>query len=278
MLNSVWTSRNLLASLVRRDLTVRYKSTVLGFFWSFAKPLAFMAIYQVIFGEILQLKMRETRIPYSLHILAAVLPWTFLTSAASEAMGSVLASANLVKKVRLPVEVFPLSAAIAQAIHFGLAMCVFVAVMIVVGLPPGPAILFLPFIAAIQFILVVAVSLLLSALYVYYRDVASIWEVISAAWFYACPIIYPVYYALDYFQKRQWAWAEWCYLANPMTPLVLGYRRVLLYGSVREPLTEFPSDWKLALAIAGVGLFSVGLLWCSSRIFRRLSGRFADIL
>lgn len=278
MLRSLWTSRNLLASLVRRDLTVRYKSTVLGFFWSFAKPLAYMLIYQIVFGEILRLQMRESRIPFSLHILAAVLPWTFLVSAASEAMGSVMASANLVKKVRLPVEVFPLAAVLAQAIHFGLAMAVYVGVMILAGLPPGPAFLLLPVVAAIQLILVSAVALLLSSLYVFYRDVASIWEVVTAAWFYACPIIYPVYYAMDYFNERGWAWAEWLYLANPMAPIVLSYRRILLYGALQDPVKEFPGDLTLALSLLGVGIFSLGLLWVTSRIFNRLSRRFADIL
>lgn len=268
----------MLASLVRRDLTVRYKSTVLGFFWSFAKPLAYMIIYQLVFGEILRLQMRESRIPFSLHILTAVLPWTFLVSAASEAMGSVIASANLVKKVRLPVEVFPLSAVMAQAIHFGLAMAVLVVVMLVAGLPPGPAILLLPLVAAIQLVLVAAVSLFLSSLYVFYRDVASIWEVITAAWFYACPIIYPVYYAMDYFQERGWAWGEWLYLANPMTPIVLAYRRILLYGALQNPAKELPSDLTLGLSLTVVGLFSLALLWVSSRVFNRLSRRFADIL
>ncbi|MBI3736750.1 ABC transporter permease, partial [Candidatus Sumerlaeota bacterium] len=215
MFQSVWKSRNLLANLVRRDLTVRYKATVMGFFWSFAKPLAYMVIYQVVFGQILALQIRESRIPYALHILAAILPWTFFTGATSEAMNSILGSANLIKKVKLPLEVFPLAAVVSQAIHFALAMIVLVAGMIVYGIAPGPGILLLPVLAAIQFVLILAVSLLLASLNVFYRDVASIWEVGLAAWFYATPIIYPAYYATEYFAQRGMGWAQWLYLANP---------------------------------------------------------------
>ncbi len=278
MIRSIWKSRNLLANLVRRDMTVRYKSTILGFFWSFAKPLAYMGIYQLVFGQILALQIREPRIPYALHILVGVLPWAFFTGATSEAMNSILASANLVKKVKLPLEIFPLAAVCSHAIHFALAMVVVLGAMILFGLPPGPGFLLVPVVAAIQFIFVLAISLLLASLNVFYRDVASIWEVISAAWFYVTPIIYPVYYAIEYFRDHGWRWATWLYLANPMAPITIAYRRLLLYASLLDANREYKSDFHLTVALGIAAIVSAGLLWLSQTIFARLSRRFADQL
>lgn len=279
MLSPLWKSRNLLFNLVRRDLTVRYRSTVLGFFWSFAKPLAYMGIYHLVFGRILALESGNPKIPYALFVLAGVLPWTFFTGAASEAMHSILASSNLVKKVKLPLEVFPIASVLSHAIHFGLAMLAVVGVMLAFGLVPGPTFLLLPLIAALQVIFILSIALLLSALNVYFRDIVSIWEVVAAAWFYTTPIIYPAARAMDFLRDRFGSWGALIYLANPMTAITLAYRRVTLYGSVADASggTEIP-DGELALALALAALVSGLMLVVSHGVFMRLSRRFADEL
>lgn len=276
-IREIWSSRGLLRNLVRRDLTVRYRHTALGFFWSLAKPLALMAIYHVVFTMVLPVPTTEPRIPYALHILTGLLPWTFFMAAGSEALQSILASANLVKKVKLPLEVFPLAAVCSQAFHFGLAMTATTAATVLFGLAPGPAVLLVPAIAAIQFVLVLAVALLLSSLNVFYRDTASIWEVVAVGWFFATPIVYPVGAATALFAERGWRWAEWLYLANPMTPLVAAYRRCILYGALENPIKEM-SDARLALALAAVAALSALLLFAAHRVFARLSRRFADVV
>lgn len=284
LVRSLWDARNLLLNLVRRDLTVRYKSTVLGFFWSFAKPLAYMVIYQVVFGGVLEIEIRQKGIPYALHVLAGVLPWTFFIGATGEAMNSILASANLVKKVKLPLAVFPAAAVCSHAVHFALAMVVLVGVMIFFGLPPGPLFLLVPAVAALQILLIMAVSLALSSLNVFYRDVASIWEVIGAAWFYATPIIYPSYNAAAYFHRKGLDWAYWLYLANPMASITLAYRRLMLYGALGgageagAPLELEIPDGQL-LASLGLALaLSLAGLWLAKGLFGRLSRRLADEL
>lgn len=271
-------------NLVRRDLTVRYRATVLGFFWSFLKPLAYMGIYHVIFGEIIGLTIRQEEIPYALHVLVALLPWTFFMSSSGEAMHSILDNANLIKKVKVPAAVFPIAAAISNSIHFALAMLVVVAAMIAWGLAPGPMFLLLPALFVLQFILVMSLSLILAALNVFFRDVVSIWEVAGAAWFYATPIIYPAYIALDYLSVKAPAWAHWLYLANPMTPITLGYRRIMLYGSLggeggaTGPLDLEIGDMDLLVSIGLAAATSLCMLWIANRIFQQLSRRFADEL
>lgn len=278
---SLWSARNLLVNLVRRDLTVRYKSTVLGFFWSFAKPLAYMLIYHLVFGVIIGLKIKQGEIPYALHVLAGVLPWTFFLAATNEAMNSILASANLVKKVKLPVAVFPVAAVGSQAVHFAMALFVVVGMMLILGLVPGPLFLLVPAIFGLQIILTMGVALILAGLNVFYRDVSSLWEVAAAAWFYATPIIYPAYIATEYFDGRGWTWAKWIYLANPMSPIVMGYRRLMLYGSVESSAKSLAlevTDPELLISLGVACVVSFALLALAQRLFARLSGRFADVL
>ena len=279
---SLWTARNLLINLVRRDLTVRYKGTVLGFFWSLARPLAYMGIYTVVFVLILGLKLDQTEIPYSLHVLTGLLPWMFFTGATGAAMNSILANANVVKKVKLPLEVFPVAAVLSEGVHFGLSMVVVVVVMILVGLIPGPLFLVVPMLALLQLVLVLGVSLLLAALNVYYRDVSRIWEVVSVGWFYFTPILYPAGMATGKLAERGGDWAVWLYLANPLAPITIAYRRLMLYGAIDVPpgstgyLKLEITDSQLLVFIGVATLSSFIFLWFSHWVFAKLSRQFAD--
>jgi len=269
--------RNLLYNLVRRDLTVRYKSTLLGFFWSFIKPLALTAVFYVVFDKIIEVPLAEKNIPLALHLLTGMLAWTFFSGACAEGMNVFLANANLIKKVRLPLYVFPLAAVCSHMVHFILAFLVLVALLIIAGLTPSwEFVLVLP-IMALQFLLTLAVVLALSALNVFYRDVSSIWEVLTTAWFYATPIIYPVSLALEKMAPHG-RWMEWLYLANPLTPIILAYRRVLLYAALDEPVLEMSSDAKLLGSLLVCALITGVLLALSWRIFSSLSKLFADEL
>jgi ABC-type polysaccharide/polyol phosphate export permease len=276
--------RNLLLNLVRRDLTVRYKSTVLGFFWSFIKPLAMTAIFYVIFDRILnlgsQLNGRNPQgqpIPFALHLLAGMLAWTFFAGATGEAMNSILANGNLIKKVRLPLPVFPLAAVCSHMVHFVLGLLVLAALLIAWSFPPSLAYLLLPAVVALQFLMVYAVAMALAALNVFFRDVSSIWEVLTTAWFYATPIVYPVFMATSKLERTGHGWLKWLYLANPMTPIVLAYRRLMIYAAVPGLAPELP-DTQL---IASLGLclgMSIALFILAWFVFSHFSKSFADEL
>lgn len=276
-LRELLAARGLLRRLVERDLAVRYRETSLGFLWALARPLALMAIYHAVFTWILPAPIREPRIPFALHILAGVLPWTFLAAAAGEALPCILANASLVKKVRLPLEVFPLAAVCAQAFHFGLAMLAMTAGAILLGLAPGPVLLLVPIVAAVQFLFVLAVALLLSSLEVFYRDVASVWEVGATGWFFATPIVYPLHAASEFLAGAGHDWARTLYLANPMTPFVAAYRRLVLYSALESPVLEI-SDRELAVSFLGAVATTAVLLLFAHRVFARLSRRFADVV
>lgn len=271
--------RNLLYNLVRRDLTVRYKSTVLGFFWSFIKPLALTAIFYIVFDKIMNLRLRaeDQEIPLALHMLTGMLAWTFFSGATSEAMNVFPANANLVKKVRLPLVVFPLAAVVSHLIHFLLALIVLLALLVLFSLPPGPLFFYLPLVIGLQFFFTLAVAMILSSLNVFYRDVGSIWEVLTQAWFYATPIIYPIYYATEKLEQQGSGWLEWLYLANPLTPIVLAYRHIFLYGALEGTHREFPTR-EMLVSLALCVIVSLILFGVAHKVFRHFSRSFADEL
>ena len=271
--------RNLLVNLVRRDLTVRYKSTFLGFLWSFLKPLALTGIFFVVFDKILEIDLTEQRIDYALFLLVGILSWTFFAGACGEALGVILGNGNLIKKVRLPLVVFPLSCVFSHFIHFLLAQFVLVVMAIAMGLLPSPMFVLVIPIMVLQFLLTFAVSLILSALNVHFRDVGSIWEVLAQIWFYATPVVYPVYQALNKMGDLGWAGWKWVYLANPMTPIVLAYRRVILFAAVGDkPVLELASDRELLLSLVLCCITTAVLLVIGLRVFNRRSRSFADEL
>lgn len=272
--------RNLLYNLVRRDLTVRYKSTVLGFFWSFIKPLALTAIFYVVFSLVMGLQLREPNVPYPLHLLAGMLAWSFFAGSAGEAMGVMLANANLIKKVRLPLVVFPVASVLSHLVHFLLGLIVLFALMIVAGLTPGPECLLIIPIIILQTILAISIAMILSALNVFWRDVGSIWEVLTTAWFYVTPIIYPFYEVNPVLQRFGGKWLEWIYLANPLTPIMLAYRRVLLYGSLDQidPAKLELMNTQLMQSLILSAVVTAILFFIGWSVFSKFSRSFADEL
>jgi ABC-2 type transport system permease protein len=272
--------RELILTLVKRDLKVRYKASTLGFLWSFGRPLFLMLIMWTVFTIIVPIK---ADIPYGLHLLTGILAWMFFTGAIFESQTSVLMNANVVKKVALPRAVFPTAAVLGNLVHLLLAFSV-LAVFIVgyatilgTGILPGWEIVLLPLVVLLQCALLLGLGLILSSLFVYYRDVGSISEIFLAAWFYLTPIIYPMQVVRH--RLKPLAYGEqlyYLYLCNPMTPIVVAYRRVL-YGQYLRHAPEV-ADRTLLLGLTITAVWAAGLLLYGSWLFQRLSRRFADEL
>lgn len=284
MLQDIWRVRGLLHTLVRRDLLVRYQSSVLGFLWSFAKPLALVAIFHFAFRTILRIDSAAPLVPFSLHLLVGILVWSYFARSVAEGHWAVLSHANLIRKVRLPVEVFPATTVVGNLINFLLGMVVvFPIVLLLMARQGGPAVTvagvaaqFGGFVAltALLSLLTFALTLLVSAVNVYYRDVESVSEVALQAWFYATPIVYPATLVSREFSEGTLpAWVERLYWLNPMTPICVAYRRVFLYG----PQTGFEmADADLARWLGVATLVTFVLFLFSAWVFRRLARSFAD--
>jgi ABC-2 type transport system permease protein len=270
----------LLAELVRKDLRVKYKNSALGFVWSLANPLLYLAVFTLVFSVFL-----DNGIPwFAVLFMSGLLVWNFFNLATLSATGAVVGNANLVRKVRFPRIVLPLSSVGFAGVHFVLQMLVFL-VFLVPFYPEafGPQLWLVVPALAVALAFTVAMSLLASALNVRYRDVEHLLEITLLAWFWLTPIVYRVALVQEQFSKAPWLFKV--YMANPMTAVVVAMQRAIYRFPVTTTkdgklLRILPEDgyafylrWLGVAAVISVVLLVVGL-WT----FRRLQADFAEEL
>jgi lipopolysaccharide transport system permease protein len=264
----------LVLSLAKRDLKTRYKESVLGFLWSFFRPVFITAVIYVVFSKIIVVPFDLTQTPYWLHVLASVVVWNFFVGALNDATHSIVGNANLLKKVQIDAEVFPISAIVANGVHLVLALLVVVLVTVVAGVNIEWYIVLLPILLGILTLLVLGFAFYLSALNVFYRDVGNILELVVMAWFYITPIIYPLQVAEQRITDSVGPHWFKVYMLNPVAPLVAAVRKLMLYEHGEGELQRGQLALYLAIAIA----FSLVLCVSGWLVFRRLSRKFADEL
>jgi ABC-type polysaccharide/polyol phosphate export permease len=254
MVTEQFTYRELLYQMTKRDLLLRYKQTAMGFAWAVFMPLVNTAVFSVIFMRVAAI---ETPVPYPLFAFCGLLTWNFFASALKFAVGSLTSNYNLVTKVYFPREIFPFSAVIVCLVDFALASIVLVAMMIYYKIVPGPSIIMLPVVVAVQIAFTAGVALLLAMSNLFYRDVKYIFEIALTVWMFATSVLYPV--------ELVGGKLGWVMRVNPMTPIIDAYREVLFYGT-------WPSSpaFLIAAALSVVTLF-VGWL-----AFHRAEFKFAE--
>jgi len=178
----------LLLELIHRDLTVRYKRSFLGFFWTMLHPLLLMLIFVVIFSELL-----GNRAPhYETYFLSAYVAWNFFAQTVVNAMAAVAWNGPLMKRVRVPVSIFTVSTVVSGLVNLGLSLIVLFSIMIVVGAPLRPALMFLPVSLLLLGVFTLGVSLALTAVSIFFGDVREMVQASMPALMYLTPIIYPI--------------------------------------------------------------------------------------
>ena len=266
----------LLRNLVRKDLKVKYKGSTLGFAWSLANPLLLMTVYYVVFQLIL-----KGRIPaFAIYLMSGLLIWNAFSTAVQGAATSVVGNANLVKKVRFPLPVLPLSAVGFAIVHFVLQMLVLVVVVAVTGhdIIGWQLLLAIPAMA-VALLFTVALSLLVAALNVRYRDTQHLLEVALLAWFWLNPIVYDIGLVRDKLGSLMFI-----YWLNPMSNVVVTMQRAIYKtpyvgtGPDRQLILADPGyvwylEHLLITLVMGALLFVIGL-----RSFRKRSADFAEEL
>lgn len=260
--------RELLVNLVRKDLKVRYKSSVLGFLWSLLNPAMLLVVYWFVFSVLL-----GSGIPrFPIYLLSGLLVWNLFNVGLISATGSVVASSGIVNKVWFPREVLPLSAIGAALVHFFLQGIVMIFTLLAFRHPVEWAYLpLLPFALLALLLFCAALSILLSAINVYLRDMQHLVELALLPWFFSSPIVY----SYDLIAEKLGRFSG-LYLLNPVTPVVLVFQRAI-YGDYSEIVHQFPYWWyarNLAFVIVG----SLLLLAFSLSVFRRLEGNFTEEL
>jgi len=272
----------LLTELVRKDLKVKYKNSALGFIWSLANPLLYLAVFTLVFGVFL-----KNNVPwFAVLFMSGFLIWSFFNSATLDATGAVVGNANLVRKVRFPRVVLPLASVGFAGVHLALQLLVFF-LFLIPSYPDafGPQLLLLVPALAVTVIFTVAMSLLASSLNVRYRDVQHLLEVALLAWFWLTPIVYPVTLVRNELAGAGVLWMFKLYMANPMTAVVVAAQRAVYVhpvvigndGTLVQVLPTggygFYLQWLAVAAVISAVLLVAGL-WT----FRRLQADFAEEL
>jgi ABC-type polysaccharide/polyol phosphate export permease len=256
--------RELVRNLVVSELKARYKNSLLGFVWSLLNPLAMMMVFTIVFGVLWPNHRVEN---YPIFLLCGLLPWNFFTASVIGSSNSVVAQANLIKKVYFPREVLPIAAVLAQLVNFLLALLVLFVALIVFRSHFSPWLWLLPLIILIQTVFAIGIGLILSTLQVFYRDTMMVMEVVMLAWFFLTPIFYnvsqlPAVYrvvGLELDVRRL------MYILNPMASLINVYRD-LLYSGYRTDPDFFIRTTLTALAVLIFGYW----------FFTRYSDRFGE--
>ncbi len=226
-LGELWCYRELLLTLVVRDLKVRYRNSVLGVLWSLGNPLLMMAVFTIVFTVMTPSNIEK----FPIFVLCGLLPWNFFSASVIGSIRSVVDNAPLIRKVYFPREVLPLSVVLSNLVNFLIALIVLFAFMLVFQMPVTPSVLLLPVVIIVQVIFTCGVALILATVNVFYRDTQVIMEVAMLAWFFLTPIFYPIdilprSYHLGGLTIDVW---RWMYILNPMASLIATYR-VILYG------------------------------------------------
>jgi ABC-type polysaccharide/polyol phosphate export permease len=250
--------RELLINLTLREIRVRYKQSVLGVGWAVVQPLVMMFIFTIVFSRFARLPSEG--LPYPVFSYAALLPWTFFSSAVSNAIQSVVTGGSLIKKVYFPRAVLPLAAILTHGLDFLISAGVFGLLMLYYGVSLSIHALYVLPLLVLQLALMGGVSMLLAAFNAYYRDVRYILPVAMQVWLYATPVVWsmtmvPEQYRIPYA------------ILNPMAAVIDGFRAALLRGT--------PPAWDLVGAAA---VSSILLLAVAYRYFTHVQRNFADII
>jgi len=180
--------RELLRNLISRELTVRYKRSILGFLWTMLNPLLMMIIFTAIFSTIFRFAVKN----FTIYFLSAYLLWNFFAQTTLFSMSVLLANSTMLKRVYMPRSIFVVAYTLSGLVNLMLAMIPLLLIIIVTAHPLQPAILFLPIPLILATIFTLGISLMLSALAIFFHDVIQIYQVLLTAWMYLTPIVYPI--------------------------------------------------------------------------------------
>jgi ABC-2 type transport system permease protein len=277
--------REILGNLVRKELKVKYTSSVLGAAWSMLNPILYLAVFTLVFKVVLRSGVPD----FPVYLLSGLLAWNFFATSLGLSARSIVDNGNLVKKVYFPREILPFASIGAAFVDFALQAIILVAFMAVFTFsqPYGVNLLLLPLSLLALLLFTAATALWVAALNVRYRDTQHLLTLALLAWFWLTPVVYPSGFVQDRLLGlgEGSAWAFHLYLANPMADIVFGFQRAL-YGNV-DPvgpdgipvnvLVNADIGW-LAAVLGIVTVGSLALLYAFWRVFFRMSGDFAEEL
>ena len=255
-LKEIYAYRQMIFSLVRKELRGRYKGSVLGFLWTFINPLLQLMVYTFVFSIVLPNNIDK----FYLYLFVGLVPWLFFSGSMTGGAACIVNQKDMVKKIYFPREVMPISYVASGFVNMLFCFIVIFAVIIVSGVGVNPvALLYLPVIMIVEFIMALGGAMLTSALTVYFRDLEYILGILTMAWMYFTPVVYSMEMVPD--------WIKPYFNLNPMTPVINAYRDILYYKQVPH-LSTLVQGLVLGIIVRIVGSIS----------FRKLQRGFAEEL
>jgi lipopolysaccharide transport system permease protein len=261
MLKALWAYRGFIYGSVRREFQAKYSNSLLGAAWTVINPLAMIAVYTIVFSQIMQAKLPgiDSQFAYSIYLCAGVLTWTFFAETVSRAQNVFLENANLLKKISFPRLCLPVIVVANASLNFSIIFGLFTIFLIISGSFPGIAYLAVFPVLLIQILFSVGLGITLGVLNVFFRDVGQFFGVALQFWFWLTPVVYPINIlpvsvsdALRY---------------NPMTNIITAYQHILVNG-------QWP-DWSSLLPVS---LIAIVLCFLGMHLFRKHAGEMVDEL
>ena len=254
-LHELWSYRDLIIRLAWSDFKMRYKSSALGFFWSLLEPLLMLVVLYVVFSNLMRIQVEH----YQLFLLLGIVLWNFLDRGTSMSIWGIIGKPSLVQKVYFPRDILVISTCITALMMTALEFVVFIIFMVVFRVMPGWTIVYFPILFIFEFLIILGLSMALSSLTVYFRDVQFIWRLIVQVGFFGTPILYPI----TIFPEK----IRMVVMLNPMAQIITMMRDCTLYRIPPDPLN---------LAYAAVTTIIVLLI--GYVIFDRLEPKFAEAI
>lgn len=244
-IHELWSYRDLIIRLAWSDFKLRYKSSVLGFFWSLLEPMLMLLVLYVVFTNLMRVQVEH----YQLFLLLGIVLWNFLSRGTSMSVWGIIGKPGLVQKVYFPRDILVISTCITALMMTLLEFVVFIIFMAVFRVTPGITIAYFPILFIFEFLIILGLSLALSALNVYFRDVQFIWAVVIQAGFFATPILYPI----TIFPEN----VRWIVTLNPMAQIISMMRDCILYRISPDPLNlAYLGASTLVIFLAGYAVFA----------------------
>jgi len=259
-IKKLFSYRELLVSLTKKELKVKYRGSVLGFFWSLLNPILTMLVYSFVFKILSRGGVQE----FAIFLICALLPFNFLQNSVNQGTGSIISNSNLVNKIYFPREILPLSIVFSNLINYFLELIALFVVLAFMGYKFYLFLYILPVLIFIQIFLVMGMTLLVSALNVFFRDLQHLITIVMMVWFFGTPIIYPLSMVPVQYQP-------YMKFINPMTIYSAYYRNIFYYTKYPDG-AGFPSALETMTAVGITFLiFFIGYF-----VFKKLEPRFAE--
>lgn len=258
-------NRILLRELVVTDFKLRYQGSVLGFAWSLLKPLFLFAILYVVFG--LFLKIGGDVPHYPVYLLLGIVLWTFFTEATNQGLQAIVNNGDLIRKINFPKYIIIFSNTISALINLGFNLLVVFFFILLNGVDLHWHVLLLPLVILELYVFSLALAFFLSAMYVKFRDIGYLWEVLLQGAFYGTPILYPISTVIGIN-----ALAAKVLMLNPMAQIIQDARYLLITPQTVTVYEIFKGYWYAYIPFVIIIIIAIG----SSIYFKRSSGKFAE--